>query len=158
LIGGIFLFEFIAPLSGKVINLSKVPDRVFSSKLAGEGVAIDATDDLVLAPADGQLSLILNNNHAFCMKLDNGIVLVVHIGIDTVELKGEGFQRLIEDGIRVKAGDPIIKIDRDKVIKEGYSLITPVLITNMDLIDEIKYFDENKAEAGKTVIMSCKIK
>lgn len=148
------MFEFIAPLSGKVIDLSKVPDKTFSNKLAGEGVAIDPIDDLVLAPAGGQLSLILNYNHAFCMKLDNGIVLVVHIGIDTVELKGEGFERLIEDGVRVKVGQPIIKIHRDKVVKRGYSLITPVLITNMDFVHDIKYFDGINAEAGKTVIMS----
>jgi len=152
------MFEVFAPLSGDIMELSKVPDKVFASKMAGEGVAIDSIDDIVLAPADGQLALILRGNHAFCMKLDNGILIIVHIGIDTVELKGEGFERLAEDGIRVKAGDPIIKIDRKKVIEKGYSLITPVLITNMDLVSKMCCTNLIKAEAGKDVIISYKIK
>ena len=152
------MFELFAPLSGDIMELSKVPDKVFASKMAGEGVAIDSIDDIVLAPADGKLALILNGNHAFCMKLDNGILIIVHIGIDTVELKGEGFERLTEDGIRVKAGDPIIKIDRKKVMEKGYSLITPVLITNMDLVSKMSFTNLIKAEAGKDVIMSYKIK
>ena len=152
------MFEFIAPMSGKVISLSQVPDEIFSSKMAGEGVAIDPIDDLVLAPAEGELSLILESNHAFCMKLDNGIVIVVHIGVDTVELKGDGFQRLIESGVRVKAGEPVIKLDREKILAKGYSLITPVLITNMERVTEKKYYENIDVVAGKDVIMSYKVK
>lgn len=151
------MFELFAPLSGEIMQLSKVPDKVFASKMAGEGVAIDSIDDIVVAPADGHLALILNGNHAFCMKLDNGILIIVHIGIDTVELNGEGFKRLTQDGIRVKAGDPIIKIDRKKVLEKGYSLITPVLITNMDLVSEMNFTNLIKAEAGNDVIISYKI-
>lgn len=152
------MFELFAPLSGKLIQLPQVPDKVFASKMAGEGLAIDSIDDIVLAPADGQLALILKGNHAFCMKLDNGILIIVHIGIDTVELNGEGFSRLTQDGIRVKAGDPIIKIDRKKITEKGYSLITPVLITNMDLVSEMSFTNLIKAEAGNDVILSYKLK
>jgi len=151
------MFQLIAPLSGELIPLSKVPDKVFASKMAGEGIAIDSTDDIVVAPADGYLALILEGNHAFCMKLDNGILIIVHIGIDTVELKGEGFERLTQDGVRVKVGEPIIKLDRNKILEKGYSLITPVLITNMDLVSQINCTILIKAEAGKDVIMSYKI-
>jgi sugar PTS system EIIA component len=152
------MFELFAPLSGTIMKLSKVPDKVFASKMAGEGVAIDSIDDIVVAPADGQLAFILEGNHAFCMKLDNGILIIVHIGIDTVELKGDGFKRLTEAGVRVKVGDPIIKIDRKKVIEKGYSLITPVLITNMNLVSEMSYTSLVKAEAGRDVILAYKIK
>ena len=151
------MFELLAPLSGEIIQLSKVPDKVFASKMAGEGIAIDSVDDIVLAPADGHLALILNGNHAFCMKLDNGMLIIVHIGIDTVELKGEGFERLVQDGNRVKAGEPIIKIDRKKVIEKGYSLITPVLITNMEFVSEMSYTKLIKVKAGTDVIMSYNI-
>ena len=152
------MFEFLAPMSGQVINLSKVPNEIFASRSAGDGVVIDPTDDLVLAPADGNLSFILKSNHAFCMKLDNGIVIVVHIGIDTVELNGEGFERLIEYGGRVKVGEPIIKINREKIIKKGYSLLTPVLITNMELVIDKKYYTNIEVIAGKDIIMSYKVK
>lgn len=156
--GGVYMFEFLAPMSGKVISLSQVPDKIFASKMAGEGVAIEPIDDVVVAPADGELSLILEANHAFCMKLDNGIVIVVHIGVDTVELKGEGFERLIQHGVRVKAGDPIIKLDREKILSKGYSLATPVLITNMEIVSEKKYNLNAEVVAGKDVIMSYNIK
>lgn len=152
------MFELLAPMSGKVISLSEVPDKIFSSKMAGDGVAIDPTDDCVLAPADGVLAFILDYNHAFCMKLDNGTIIVVHIGIDTVELNGEGFERLIEYGVRVKAGEPIIKIDRNKIVEKGYSLITPVLITNMELVAEKKCYTAIDVIAGKNSIMSYKVK
>jgi len=148
------MFEFFAPLSGKVMELNEVPNQVFASKMAGDGVAIDSVDDLVLSPADGQIAFILKSNHAFCMKLNNGILVIVHIGIDTVQLNGDGFERLVEDGAEVKAGDPIIKIDRKKIIGKGYSLITPVLITNMELVNEISYKTNRDAVSGSEVILT----
>ena len=105
--------KLIAPIDGNTIALSNVPDPVFSQKMAGDGTAIDSTGDIVVAPCDGELTLIFKTNHAFAMSLDNGIELLVHIGIDTVSLNGEGFERLIEPGQTVKAGTPIIKINRE---------------------------------------------
>jgi sugar PTS system EIIA component len=144
----------VAPISGKVIDLSQVPDQVFAEKMAGDGVGIDSTGDIVVAPADGVVVLIFKTNHAFAMVLDNEIEILVHIGIDTVELKGTGFKRLIEEGTKVKAGEPIIKVNREFIKEKGYSLVTPILITNPDRLKEIKYYIDIMAELGKDVVIS----
>ena len=94
--------KLIAPATGKTIDLSQVPDQVFAEKMAGDGVAIEVTGDTIVAPADGELSLVFKTNHAFAMTLSNGIELLVHVGIDTVSLEGEGFERLTEPGQQVK--------------------------------------------------------
>lgn len=144
----------VAPISGKVIELSEVPDQVFAKKMAGDGVGIDSTGDVVVAPADGVVVLIFKTNHAFAMVLDNEIEILVHIGIDTIELNGTGFKRLIEEGTKVKAGEPIIKVDRKFIKEKGYSLVTPILITNIYRLKEIKYNIDIMAEAGKDIVIS----
>ena len=145
--------NFVTPVNGKVIELSEVPDPVFAQKMAGDGVAIDTTGDIIVAPCDGELSLIFKTKHAFAMTLDNGIEILVHIGIETVSLKGEGFKQLIEQGTKVKAGTPIIKIDRNFIKSKGLSLITPVLITNPDSVKSIDKKINMDAIAGETIIM-----
>ena len=94
-------FQLIAPVSGTTMNLSEVPDEVFAGKMAGDGLAINPTGDVFVAPADGELNLIFKTNHAFALTLSNGVELLVHIGVDTVSLNGEGFERLIEPGVKV---------------------------------------------------------
>ena len=151
-------FSMLAPISGKIIDLSDVPDKVFAERLVGDGAAIDSTGDTVYAPADGQLTLIFRTNHAFGMTLDNGIEVLVHIGIDTVELEGYGFERLAEQGSRVKAGDPIIRIDRQAILDKGCSLITPVLITNKEVIGNIEYENNLAVQAGRDIVFTYKLK
>ncbi|MDR3595996.1 PTS glucose transporter subunit IIA [Clostridium sp.] len=146
--------KLFAPITGKTIELSKVPDQVFAEKLAGDGVAIDTVGDVVVAPTDGELTLVFNTKHAFAMTLDNGTELLVHIGIDTVSLNGEGFEQLAEAGIKVKAGTPIIKIDRDLILDKGFSLITPVLITNMDSVKELEPTVGKDVIAGQDEVIS----
>ncbi|MCD2346953.1 PTS sugar transporter subunit IIA [Clostridium guangxiense] len=145
-------YEIAAPVSGKVINLSEVPDQVFAQKLVGDGAAINGTGDIIVAPADGELTLIFKTCHAFALTLNNGIELLVHIGIDTVELQGEGFKALREQGKKVKRGEPIIKIDRQFIKSKGYSLITPVLIANSDIVSNIKCNIGQEVTAGKEII------
>ena len=158
------MFEFfkkeyvlIAPVSGKIINLSQVPDEVFAQKMTGDGVAIEPTGDVIVAPADGILTLIFKTNHAFGMSLANGVDILIHIGIDTVGLQGEGFERIATEGTTVKAGDPIIKIDREFILSKGLSLITPVLITNMDKISSLTVKSNDSVEYGKDTILTYKI-
>jgi glucose-specific phosphotransferase system IIA component len=151
-------YELLAPIDGKVIDLSLVPDSVFSERIAGDGVAIDSTGDLVVAPVDGNISLIFRTNHAFGMMLSNGAEIIVHIGIDTVELDGYGFERLKEEGSKVKAGDPIIKINRKQILDKGFSLITPVLITNPNIATDINYKTGIDVKAGKNTLFTYKIK
>lgn len=145
--------KLIAPIDGSTIDLSNVPDPVFSQKMAGDGAAINSTGDVVVAPCDGELTLIFKTNHAFAMSLDNGIELLVHIGIDTVSLNGEGFERLIEPGQTVKAGTPIIKINRQIIEEKNLSLITPVLITNPDSVKSIRPIINERVTAGNDTII-----
>lgn len=152
-------FKLVAPVNGTTIDLSKVPDEVFAGKMAGDGLAIDPTGDTFVAPADGELNLIFKTNHAFALTLSNGVELLVHIGVDTVSLAGEGFERLIEPGVKVKAGTPIIRINREFILNKGFSLATPVLITNVD--DSIKEFEPligNIVEAGQDTVLTYKTK
>lgn len=148
--------ELVAPVSGKVIELSQVPDEVFSQKMAGDGVAIDPSDDLVVAPADGSITLIFKTNHAFAMTLENGLEILVHIGLDTVELNGEGFERLATEGETVKAGTPIVKINRKLFEEKGYKTVTPVLVTNPDILKEMNGLVGNNVTAGKDAVISYK--
>ncbi|MFT8340740.1 MAG: PTS glucose transporter subunit IIA [Clostridium beijerinckii] len=146
--------KLIAPITGKTIDLSQVPDQVFAQKMAGDGLAIDPTGDVIVAPADGELTLVFDTLHAFAITLGNGAELLVHIGIDTVSLNGEGFEQLTKAGTKVKAGTPIIKIDRNFILSKGFSLITPVLITNMDLVKELKTDIDKDIVAGQDEIIS----
>lgn len=146
-------FKLIAPITGKSIPLSEVPDAVFAEKMAGDGLAIDPTNNIIVAPADGELTLVFNTKHAFAMTLKNGVELLVHIGIDTVSLNGEGFEQLVEQGTTVKAGTPIIKINPEFIKEKGLSLITPVLITNPDILTSIKSIENLDTVAGETTIL-----
>lgn len=150
--------KLVAPGTGKTIDLSEVPDQVFAEKMAGDGVAIDLTGDTIMAPADGELSLVFKTNHAFAMTLNNGVELLVHVGIDTVSLEGEGFERLVEPGKQVKAGTPILKIDRDFILGKGLKLYTPVLITNPDVVKDMKPVLGESVTAGADTVLTYKIK
>ena len=145
--------NLLAAVDGTTIPLAQVPDPVFAEKMAGDGIAINPTGDTIVAPADGELTLVFNTKHAFALTLDNGIELLVHIGIDTVSLKGEGFEQLAEAGTRVKAGTPIIKIDRNFITEKGFSLITPILITNVDSVKSITPNEGINVTAGQTSVV-----
>ena len=146
--------KLVAPITGKTLDLSNVPDKVFAEKLAGDGIAINPIGDVIVAPADGELTLVFKTMHAFAITLANGAELLIHIGIDTVSLNGEGFEQLVEAGTMVKAGTPIIKINKDFILSKGFSLITPVLITNMDLVKELKSNIHKDVVAGQDEVIS----
>lgn len=150
--------RLVSVANGKAIPLSEVPDPVFAQKMAGDGIAIDTTGDTIVAPADGELTLVFKTKHAFALTLQNGIELLVHIGIETVGLNGEGFEQLVEQGQKVKAGTPIIKIDREFIKSKGLSLVTPILITNPDVVETMNPFENIETVAGETVVLEYKVK
>lgn len=149
--------SFVAPVTGKTIDLSDIPDPVFAQKMAGDGLGIDSTGDIIVAPCDGDLTLVFKTKHAFAMTLENDIEILVHIGIETVSLNGEGFEQLVEQGTTVKAGTPIIKIDREFIKSKGLSLVTPVLITNPDITKSIDTKIGIDVVAGETTVLEYSI-
>ena len=129
--------DIVAPLSGEIVNIEDVPDVVFAEKIVGDGIAIKPSGNKMVAPVDGTIGKIFETNHAFSIESDNGIELFVHFGIDTVELKGEGFKRIAEEGQLVKKGDVIIEFDLPLLEEKAKSTLTPVVISNMDEIKEM---------------------
>lgn len=147
-------FNIKSPVDGKIIELEKVPDEVFSQKMVGDGFAIEPTGSIISAPADGNLKMIFQTNHAFAIECTNGIQLLIHIGLDTVNLNGSGFKRLIEPGESVKTGQPIVEIDNKTIREKGYSLITMVVITNMEEIKEFEKNNLNIVKAGEETVIT----
>ena len=147
----------LAVADGELIPLSEVPDPVFAQKMAGDGAAVIVKGNTIVAPADGELSLVFKTKHAFAMTLDNGLEILVHIGVDTVSLDGEGFEQLAEQGKKVKAGTPIIKIDRDFILGKGLSLATPILITNVDNAKSITAVTSGSVVAGENIAVNFEI-
>lgn len=144
--------KIIAPISGRMIPLEKVDDEVFSSGMMGKGIAIIPTESTFLAPATGTITLIPETKHAFGMKLDNGMEILVHIGIDTVLSKGEGFKVLVKQGTRVKQGTPIIEMDKQYFESKNIKLETPVLILNSEQY-QLKYIFNEDCIGGQTEII-----
>lgn len=147
--------EVYAPLSGEIINIEDVPDVVFSEKIVGDGVAIRPNGNKIVAPMDGVIGKIFETNHAFSMESKEGVELFVHFGIDTVELKGEGFTRIAQEGQSVKRGDTVIEFDLALLEQKAKSVLTPVVISNMD---EISSIDKKSGEvvAGESIILTLK--
>jgi phosphocarrier protein len=119
-----------APLSGPVMPLSRVPDPVFSSGAMGDGIAIDPLNDCLHAPCAGVVMHVARTRHAVTLKADNGAELLLHLGLDTVQLQGEGFEALVQEGARVSEGQPLLRFDLDKVARGSKSLITVLIVTN----------------------------
>ena len=126
------LCEVYAPADGRMIFLEEVNDKVFSEKMMGDGVAFQFSGDTLYAPCEGKVSMIFPTKHAIGFLCDNGAEILLHIGCNTVELNGEGFTCLIEPGARVKAHDPIMKINAAWMKEQGIDLTTPLVITNSD--------------------------
>jgi len=119
-----------SPVEGIVVPLDEVPDPVFSKGIVGLGVGVDPTGDTVFAPAAGKVLVAQPTGHAFGLMLDGGIEMLIHVGIDTVNLAGKGFDVKVKAGDRVEAGTPLVTFDRAIIEEAGYSLVTPVLVTN----------------------------
>ena len=135
------------------MNIEDVPDVVFSEKIVGDGVAIRPTGDTIVAPVNGTIGKIFETNHAFSIESEDGVELFVHFGIDTVELKGEGFTRIAEEGQNVKVGEPIIKFDLVTLEAKAKSVLTPVVISNMDEIANLEK-RSGSVVAGETVVLT----
>ncbi len=127
----------LAPITGTLIDLADVPDPVFSEKVVGDGIAINPSDNKVLAPFEGTITKLFHTNHAVIVQSDTGVEIMIHIGLDTVQLNGEGFTPRVKQGDRVKAGDVILELDLDILKEKAKSIFTPVLLLNEDDMGKI---------------------
>lgn len=146
--------ELKAFLKGKVIPLNEVGDGVFSEGVMGDGLAIIPENDILYAPADATVTVLMQDSrHACGLTLDNGVELLLHIGIDTVEMQGDGFEYLIEEGQKIKAGTPLIRFDREKIKKAGHPEVTVCVITDGADEKTVHFHTGIMAQEKETVIM-----
>ena len=146
--------EIKSPLSGRIIPLEEIPDQVFSQGVLGEGVGIEPTDNVVLAPADGEVSTVMEDSgHACGLLLDNGVELLIHVGMDTVSMGGDGFQLHVKEGDRVRLGDKLITFDPEKIRRAGHPTTTAFVVTEpADLT--FAFHTNQTAQAGKTTVIT----
>lgn len=146
--------ELVAVADGKVLPISEVPDPVFAEKMMGEGFAIDPTSDVIVSPISGTLVQVADTLHAYGIQSDSGVEVLVHVGLDTVNLQGKGFEAKVKIGDAVKKGDSLVKIDREYLIANAPSIVIPVIVTNGNM--EAYNYDfkgSGNAVAGETVAM-----
>lgn len=144
--------EIAAPLSGKVVALCDVPDEVFSNEVLGKGIAIRPEEGIVKAPCDGVVSATMDTKHAVGFTTDMGAELLIHVGLNTVELNGKYFEYKVQAKQHVKKGDVLLKFDLDALKKEGYETITPVVISNSEEFKKIDVVKETSIKSGEQLI------
>jgi len=149
--------QIIAPISGQTQELKDVPDPVFAEKLTGDGLAILAESDEVLAPCDGEITLFFETKHAFAITTDNGIQVLVHVGLDSILLNGEGLTALHKAGDRVTAGTPIIKMDLPLLKAKKINMISPVLIVNCEAVKSLHPLIGEKVTAGSDTVIEYRL-
>mgnify|MGYP005757587551 CR=1 FL=1 len=146
------ILEIKAPISGKAVPLSEVPDPVFSEKMMGDGLAIIPAEGKIYSPVNGEIIMVSATKHAYGILADDGTELLIHFGLETVELNGEGFNVLVKSGDKVKVGDIISEVDYEKLKEKNINMITPVLICNGSEDQKINCTYSN-VEKGKDVII-----
>lgn len=141
-----------SPLKGKVLKLSEVKDEAFASGVLGQGAAIEPEEGVLYAPADGTVSALFPTGHAIGLTTQTGLELLMHVGMDTVQLDGKGFKAFVETGETVKQGQKLLEFDRKLISEAGYSLVTPVLVTNSDDFEQVEITGDEKVKAGDLLL------
>ena len=145
------VYDITATCSGKVIKLEEINDEVFSTGMLGSGFAIIPDGKDFISPVDGKISNAHDEGHAYIISARNGVELLIHIGIDTVELEGEYFSPVVKAGMSVMQGDKIVYADVEKIASRGYDPVTTVVITNPEIVDKFK-ITYGQVKAGDTVM------
>lgn len=144
--------ELLAPFNGEVIKLEQVDDPVFSGKMMGDGFAIIPTDNQLVSPCDGIVVQVFKTKHAIILKDEFGLEIIIHVGLDTVKLKGNGFDIRVKDGQKVSKGDHLMTVDFDFIKSQEKQIVTPVVITNMDKVT-IKSVITGPVSKGDPILM-----
>ena len=138
-----------SPITGVAADLATAPDEAFAQKMMGDGAVVTPEDPYVRAPEDGEVAFVFDTKHAIGFVTESGISLLIHVGIDTVKLNGEGFEALVESGQEVKKGDPMLKLDLDYLSKNAPSIVSPVLCTELEDNQRIHLLNEGQVKAGE---------
>ena len=142
----------LAPIRGKVLAQADIPDETFAQGILGPGCGIEPTGKTVYAPFDGTVNQVASTLHAVGMTSEDGIEILIHVGMDTVEMQGKGFKGLVKEGEAVKAGTPLLTIDPRAIKAAGYPATTAVIVTNSDELGELKMLAEGSVSAGTPLI------
>lgn len=140
------------PIEGEVVSIKEVNDPTFSQEILGKGIAIKPARGRVVAPVDGEIALIFETKHAISLATENGVEILIHVGLDTVNLKGEHFKAYVKAGDKVKAGDVLVEFDAEKIRQAGYDTITPMVICNSADFAEVKESNLGNAKELDSVI------
>jgi PTS system beta-glucosides-specific IIC component len=147
--------EISSPMTGKILDIEKVPDEVFSSGALGQGVAILPTDGKVVAPSDGTVFNLMDIKHAVALTTDSGCEILIHVGLDTVQLEGKPFEYHVTEGQKGKKGDLLLTADLKMITDAGYKIHTPVLVTNSDDYVSVKIAETTNIKAGDELMTIC---
>ena len=144
--------ELKAMVSGRVIPVTEVADPVFSSKALGDGIAIRPDGQVITAPCSGEISMVAETGHAVGITVNNGAELLLHIGLDTVSLNGEGFKVMVKQGKKVKQGDVLLEFDKALVEQKGFATDCIMIVTNSDDLPGLNLIIEIDAVQNETVV------
>ncbi|MEH7085535.1 PTS glucose transporter subunit IIA [Neobacillus drentensis] len=136
------------PIEGEIIPITEVPDQVFSQKMMGDGFAIVPSKGSVVSPVDGEIMNVFPTKHAIGIKASQGYEILIHVGMDTVNLKGEGFTVLVKDGEKITKGQEILKFDLDFIKKSAPSIVTPIIFTNLTKLNVKKQGHSSQGQDG----------
>lgn len=140
-----------SPIQGIAADLSTAPDEAFAGRMMGDGAVVEPIDEIVRAPEDGEVCFIFETKHAVGFLTDSGISLLIHVGIDTVKLNGEGFEVLVENGQKVKKGDPMLKLNLDYLKKHAPSVVSPVVCTELEDNQKIRLLKQGEIKVGEAL-------
>lgn len=147
-------FDFMIPMDGILLDLKAVPDDIFSSGMMGPGIAFDPQDGLVIAPFEGIITMLFPTLHGLSLLTKEGLEVLIHLGIDTVDLQGEGFQALVRENEVVKQGQPLLQMDLEYIQKNGRSVVSPIIFTNLSPEVNLVYPKDIQVKRGETGIIS----
>ena len=148
--------QLVSPLNGECILVENANDPVFKEKVLGDGVAIIPTDGTVVSPCEGTIAQVAHTKHAICIESSDGLEILIHLGMDTVGLEGEGFEVFVEVGDKVSSGQKLATMDLDFIKSKELETLSPCIITNMDTLKDFKC-EVGAVEAGKSAVIKYKL-
>jgi sugar PTS system EIIA component len=146
--------EVKAALTGTAVNLEEVPDPVFAERMMGDGIAIEPSEGVVVSPVNGEVVQVFPTKHAIGIRAENGAEILIHIGLETVSMKGEGFETHISKGSKVSEGDKLVTFDLELVKEKAKSTVTPMIITNGDQVASLEKNASGAVTRGTSAVMT----